>query len=230
MLAHRIPPWFPLHLPQMPACPGLPWGSGWDTPWRGHSLPSIPFLYSPSQAARGARPEQGPRGPAFQLLCQELWPQNGSPWASVSPSVKWGHRARPGPQVPWIPDSGTLPRAPRLVNKGGEAGTVTALGLWAPLQRAGELVPHRLPPEAAQALLGGSGPWPKVVRWGLGERLRASPRPPAKAAFTAAQRPGAPTLSHSPSPLERLAVAGAQRGFVSPEPRAPAPLAPSSPL
>lgn len=56
-------------------------------------LPSL--LRPPPSRPQAGRPEQGPRGPAFQLLHQELWPQNGSPWASVSPSVKWGHRARP---------------------------------------------------------------------------------------------------------------------------------------
>ena len=54
-----------------------------------------PSSVLPLPGRRRGRPEQGPRGPAFQLLHQELWPQNGSLWASVSPSVKCGHRARP---------------------------------------------------------------------------------------------------------------------------------------
>ena len=118
--------------------------------------------------------------------------------------MKWGHRARPGPQVPSIPASGTLPRAPRLLNKWG-----------AQLSRQGSGPPCRgrgasPPPRGCSSSSRGKWALAQGCARGLGERLRASPRPPAKAAFTAAQRPGRPgaaALSHSPSRR-----AGARRG------------------
>lgn len=119
--------------------------------------------------------------------------------------MKWGHRARPGPQVPWIPDSGTLSCAPRLVNKGG--ATVTSPGLWATLQGAGELVPH-LPPRgcSGSSPRGEVGPGPRLCSgaWeSASVPARGPPPRPLSPRLKGPGRPGAPTLSHSPSPLER---------------------------
>ena len=60
--------------------------------------------------------------------------------------------------------------------------------------------------EAAQAPLGGSGPWPKVVpgAWeSASVPARGPPPRPLSPRLKGPGRPGAPTLSHSPCPPGR---------------------------